>query len=274
MSSSSNLINQKISKDIETQLHLQKDFKVQVSLNDFIGRKDTQPKNLGFFDDILTLLYKDNKTSYYIKIIDKKNIINNSYKTILNMNYNINQSNHIDDYIINLETHWEDNERLFLVFEGIKRYTLLENLLKKHSSNITEENLFIIFRQILESVNYLHQNSIFGCCLYLSSFIFDKLTLTIKFTDLGFSKIFLSDKNIYDNELQNGYKFNEYTPPEVFAKMGSSYNLTEIDKLKNAKFDVWQLGILFYKIASFGESPYDDAKNENLKDSIISKNIN
>jgi hypothetical protein len=56
--------------------------------------------------------------------------------------------------------------------------------------------------------------------------------------------------------------------------MGSSYNLTEIDKLKNAKFDVWQLGILFYKIASFGESPYDDAKNENLKDSIISKNIN
>ena len=274
MSSSSNLINQKISKDIEAQLHLQKDFKVQVSLNDFIGRKDTQPKNLGFFDDILTLLYKDNKTSYYIKIIDKKNIINNSYKTILNMNYNINQSNHIDDYIINLETHWEDNERLFLVFEGIKRYTLLENLLKKHSSNITEENLFIIFRQILESVNYLHQNSIFGCCLYLSSFIFDKLTLTIKFTDLGFSKVFLSDKNIYDNELQNGYKFNEYTPPEVFAKMGSSYNLTEIDKLKNAKFDVWQLGILFYKIASFGESPYDDAKNENLKDSIISKNIN
>ena len=45
MSSSSNLINQKISKDIETQLHLQKDFKVQVSLNDFIGRKDTQSKN-------------------------------------------------------------------------------------------------------------------------------------------------------------------------------------------------------------------------------------
>ena len=56
--------------------------------------------------------------------------------------------------------------------------------------------------------------------------------------------------------------------------MGGSYNLTEIDKLKNAKFDIWQLGILFYKIASFGESPYDDAKNENLKDSIISKNIN
>ena len=274
MSSSSNLINQKISKDNETQLHLQKDFKVQVSLNDFIGRKDTQPKNLGFFDEILKLLYKDNKTSYYIKIIDKKNIINNSYNNILNINYNIKKNNHINDYIINLETQWEDNERLFLVFEGIKRYTLLENLLKKHSNNITEENLIIIFRQILESVNYLHQNNIFGCCLYLSSFIFDKLTLTIKLTDLGFSKVFLSDKNIYDNELQNGYKFNDYIPPEVFAKMGSSYNLTEIDKLKNAKFDIWQLGILFYKIASFGESPYDDAKNENLKDSIISKNIN
>ena len=146
--------------------------------------------------------------------------------------------------------------------------------IKKNSNNITEENLFIIFRQILESVNYLHHNNIFGCCLYLSYFIFDKLTLTIKFTDLGFSKVFLSDKNICDNELQNGYKFNEYTPPEVFAKMGSSYNLTEIDKLKNEKFDVWQLGILFFKIASFGQSPYDDVTNENLKDYIINKNIN
>ena len=269
--------NQQISNNNEIPLYLQKDFKVPVSINDFKGKKDTKLKNLGFFDDILTLLYKKNQTSYYVKIIEKKNIINNSYQNILNINYKIsnNESNsHFDDYTINLETQWEDNERLFLVFEGIKRYMLLEKLIKKNADNITEKNLIIIYRQILESVSFLHNNNLFGCLLHLNSFIYDKLTQTIKLTDIGFSKIFLSSKEVFDNELQNGFKFNEYTPPEIFASMGASYNIKDIDNLKTAEYDIWQLGILFYKIATFGESPYNDAKNENLKDNILLKNIN
>ena len=269
--------NQQISNNNEIPLYLQKDFKVPVSINDFKGKKDTKLKNLGFFDDILTLLYKKNQTSYYVKIIEKKNIINNSYQNILNINYKIsnNESNsHFDDYTINLETQWEDNERLFLVFEGIKRYMLLEKLIKKNADNITEKNLIIIYRQILESVSFLHNNNLFGCLLHLNSFIYDKLTQTIKLTDIGFSKIFLSSKEVFDNELQNGFKFNEYTPPEIFASMGASYNIKDIDSLKTAEYDIWQLGILFYKIATFGESPYNDAKNENLKDNILLKNIN
>ena len=79
-------------------LNLQKEFKAQVSLTDFIGRKDTEPKTLGFFDNILTLLYKANNTSYYIKIIDKKNIIINSFITILNINYSIQ----IFDYMLKI----------------------------------------------------------------------------------------------------------------------------------------------------------------------------
>ena len=254
----------------ESPLNLQKEFKVQVSLSDFIGRKDTELKTLGFFNDILTLLYKANQTSYYIKIIDKKNIINNSFISILNINYSLQ----IYDYMLNLETHWEDNERLYLVFEGIKRYTTLENLIKRHANDITEDHLLIIFRQILESIRYLHKNHIYGCCLYLSSFIYDKITQTIKLTDIGFSKVFLSSNNLDDNELQNGFTFNEYTPPEVFEKMGTTFNITEIDKLKNEFYDIWQLGILFFKIATFGESPFEDAKNENLRDCIRNKNIN
>jgi serine/threonine protein kinase len=254
----------------ESPLNLQKEFKVQVSLSDFIGRKDTEPKTLGFFNDILTLLYKANQTSYYIKIIDKKNIINNSFISILNINYSLQ----IYDYMLNLETHWEDNERLYLVFEGIKRYTTLENLIKRHANDITEDHLLIIFRQILESIRYLHKNHIYGCCLYLSSFIYDKITQTIKLTDIGFSKVFLSSNSLDDNELQNGFTFNEYTPPEVFEKMGTTFKITEIDKLKNEFYDIWQLGILFFKIATFGESPFEDAKNENLRDCIRNKNIN
>jgi len=270
--SSSNL--QRSSKKVRDLQHLQS-FKVQVNIKDFIGSPNIEPKNLGFFDDVQTLLYKENKNAFYIKTINKKNIIDKNYQRILNINYDIfNSKGHIGKYTLNLETQCEDNENLFLVFEGIKRYTSLEKYLKKHSSNITEENLIIIFRQIIESANFLHNNNIYGCQLYLSSYIYDILTETIKLTDTGFSKIFDSSKNIYDHELQNGFKFNEYTPPEVFTKLGDSVSKSEVEKIQNASFDIWQMGILFFKIAVNGESPYDNAKNESLKECIINKNIN
>lgn len=266
----------------DNQSNLLKDFKTQVSQSDFVRLKDEPNKNLGFFDEVFSLLYKNNKTLYYVKAIDKKkSIINNSYLSILNSIYKLNNYNqksrgvNIYDYIINLQTHWEDNDRLFLVFNGIKRYTLFENLIKNHSEDITEENIIAIFRQILEVVNFLHENNIFGCNLYLSSFIFDKLSQSIKFTDLGFSKIFKPSKNLNDNILSNGFEFNEYAPPEYIGKdYDPSFFSFEIDKIKNSYFDIWQLGILFYKIATFGESPYDDAKNEVLKEYIMNKNIN
>ena len=256
----------KISIDIDSQNYLLKDFKVQVTQNDFLKIKEESNKNFGFFDEIMSLLYKNNKTVYYVKIIDKKNIINNSFQNILNAIYKLNKN----DYMINLQTVWEDNERLFLVFDGIKRYSLLENLLKNNSENMTEENIIIIFRQILEVAKLLQENQIFGCNYYMNSFIYDKNTKTIKLTDLGFSKIFKASKNINDNKLQNGFEFNDYYPPECF----NYTNIYDQDKIKNSYFDIWQLGILFYKIATFGESPFDDAKNENLKESIMTNNIN
>lgn len=256
----------KISIDIDSQNYLLKDFKFQVTQNDFLKIKEESNKNFGFFDEIMSLLYKNNKTVYYVKIIDKKNIINNSFQNILNAIYKLNKN----DYMINLQTVWEDNERLFLVFDGIKRYSLLENLLKNNSENMTEENIIIIFRQILEVAKLLQENQIFGCNYYMNSFIYDKNTKTIKLTDLGFSKIFKPSKNINDNKLQNGFEFNDYYPPECF----NYTNIYDQDKIKNSYFDIWQLGILFYKIATFGESPFDDAKNENLKESIMTNNIN
>ena len=134
-----------MSNDNETPCNLLKDFKIQVSQNDFVKLKDDQTKNLGFFDDVISLVYKNNKTLYYVKAIDKKDIINNSYQEILNTIYKLDnnqqKNKNIFDFIINLQTQWEDKERLFLVFDGIKRYTLFENLLKNHSKNITEENI-------------------------------------------------------------------------------------------------------------------------------------
>ena len=253
-----------------------KDFKVQVTQSDFLTQKEDVHNNFGIFDNVISLMYKNNKKIYYLKIIEKKNLINKSYQNILNNIYklnNLNKNINIYDYLINFETHWENNEKLFLIFDAIKKYSLLDNLIRNNNDNLTEENILIIFRQILESVNILHENNIYGNNFNLNTFIYDAESKTIKLTDLGFSKIFKSKKIINDNQLKNGFEFNEYTPPELINKMNDYQNINIIDKIKNSHYDVWQLGILFYKIATFGNSPYDNVKDEELKKNILDSNI-
>ena len=262
--------------DNDIKYNLLKDFKVQVTQSDFLTQKEDVHNNFGIFDNVISLMYKNNKKKYYLKIIEKKNLINKSYQNILNNIYklnNLNKNINIYDYLINFETHWENNEKLFLIFDAIKKYSLLDNLIRNNNDNLTEENILIIFRQILESVNILHENNIYGNNFNLNTFIYDAESKTIKLTDLGFSKIFKSKKIINDNQLKNGFEFNEYTPPELINKMNDYQNINIIDKIKNSHYDVWQLGILFYKIATFGNSPYDNVKDEELKKNILDSNI-
>ena len=129
-------------KENEIKYHLLKDFKTAVSSADFITEKEDVKlnKNFGIFNDIIPLMYKNNKEIYYLKIIEKKNIINKSYQHYLNNIYTLYSSNksiNIYDYIINLETQWENNDKLYLIFEGIKQYCALDELI---NNNITEEN--------------------------------------------------------------------------------------------------------------------------------------
>ena len=258
-------------KENEIKYYLLKDFKSIVSLADFMTDKkdDTSIKNFGIFDDIIPLMYKNNKKMYYLKIIEKSNIINKSYQSYLNNVYALHSSNkniNIYDFMINLETQWENSDKLYLIFEGIKQYCSLDDLIK---NNITEENILIIYKDILECINLLHENNIFGINIDLNSFIYDIEAKRIKLTDIGFSKIFKLENIIKKNKLKNGYEFNEYIPPEFLNKMDDEQNINIQEKLKNAQYDIWQLGILFYKIAALGKSPYENAKDEELKEKIL-----
>ena len=258
-------------KENEIKYYLLKDFKSIVSLADFMTDKkdDTSIINFGIFDDIIPLMYKNNKKMYYLKIIEKSNIINKSYQSYLNNVYALHNSNkniNIYDFMINLETQWENSDKLYLIFEGIKQYCSLDDLIK---NNITEENILIIYKDILECINLLHENNILGINIDLNSFIYDIEAKRIKLTDIGFSKIFKLENIIKKNKLKNGYEFNEYIPPEFLNKMDDEQNINIQEKLKNAQYDIWQLGILFYKIAALGKSPYENAKDEELKEKIL-----
>ena len=67
------------------------DSKNRPTQNDFLKINEETNKNFGFLDEVIPLMYKNNKSIYYMKIIDKKNIIfNNSYQNTINTIYTIN----------------------------------------------------------------------------------------------------------------------------------------------------------------------------------------
>lgn len=40
-------------------LNLMKDFKEELNIHDFVGKKDIEPKNIGYLNDMMTLLCKN-----------------------------------------------------------------------------------------------------------------------------------------------------------------------------------------------------------------------
>ena len=121
--------------------HLLKDFMVKVNKNDFERPKEYIAKNFGYLGDVVKLYYKKKRdVMYFLKIFQKSNLRKGIYGNKIDVifetsaHYKLNsndKSRDIYDYIINLQTAWEDESRLFLIFDGIKRYKTLEYLLKK-----------------------------------------------------------------------------------------------------------------------------------------------
>ena len=222
--------------------------------------------NLGYLGQSLKITYlKNKKELYFLKPLDKDFLLKTiNLPTILENIYKCN-----NEYSIELITHLEDEKNIYFIFNYLEKYSTLLDFIK--NKNFNEETLLIIYKQILLSINNLHKNKIYGCNLHLSSFIFDEINKKIKFTDNGFSKMLKKNK-------RNSYKyknieFTEYTPSEYLISMK---NNNDNNNIINEKYDMWQIGILFYKIATKNEiSPYPQCKNvEEFYNKVLKCNIN
>ena len=222
--------------------------------------------NLGYLGQSVKITYlKNKKELYFLKPLDKEYLLKTiNLKTILENIYKCN-----NEYSIELITHLEDEKNIYFIFNFIEKYSTLLEFIK--NKNFNEETLLIIYKQILLSINNLHKNKIFGCNLHLSSFIFDEINKKIKFTDNGFSKMLKKNKkNTYK---YNNIEFTEYTPNEYLISLK---NNSDNNNVINEKYDMWQIGILFYKIATRNEiSPYPQCKNvEEFYNKVLKGNIN
>ena len=150
------------------------------------------------------------------------------------------------------------------------KYGDLEYFQKKliQKKNLSETVIAYITLQILEGLQYCHQNKIIHMDIKQQNILIDE-SLNVKITDFSVSQS-------YEN-CQNGSKFclplagtSLYMSPEVLKKM-------EIDIEDCNKIDMFSLGTLLYNLA-FGQFPFNlefsDRKNfKGILEKITQKNL-
>lgn len=105
---------------------------------------------------------------------------------------------------------------------------------------IPEKEVRIIFRQIVEGVNYLHSSNFVHRDIKLENILIDKKDKKIKIIDFGFSVSIQADK-----KLNMFCGTPSYMAPEIVSKQDY-----------NGKFvDVWALGILLFTMLC-GKFPF------------------
>ena len=130
-------------------------------------------------------------------------------------------------------------------------------------NNFNEQQLSIIFYQVLSGLCYLHENNILHRDLKPENILIskkeidlldDKEYFWIQIIDFGTAKIFENDKN---ENLVVGSPY--YIAPEV------------LNKDYNEKCDTWSVGVILYMFLT-GRPPFNGADSEEIVNSINTKN--
>ena len=148
-----------------------------------------------------------------------------------------------------IDVFYQD-QNFFLIFEYSSGGNLLEYICEKRI--ISEEIAFIIFRQILDGIYYLHQNNIVHRDIKLENILID-IFPNIKLTDFGFSEYFDGE-----NLLNTFCGTLAYISPECLLHK----------KFNGFQSDIWSLGVLLYVLVT-GSYPWSVKKISITKYQIL-----
>ena len=143
---------------------------------------------------------------------------------------------------------------------------LFDYIIKK--DHLSEGETRLIFHQIIDAIDYMHQIGICHRDLKPENILFDSSFKKIKIIDFGLSNLYYSN-NIenYDDDLNEEIDFDYletpcgspgYAPPEMV--LGYSYD--------GLKTDIWSSGIILYAMLC-GSFPFDDDSEQVLYSKII-----
>ena len=190
----------------------------------------------GAFSIVYKCENKETNDNYAVKIINKE-IFKTIDKQLINNEIAILKLVHHPNIITLIDTY-EDNDNMYIVTELIEDGDFFDHIVSKPC--YTEQELYMVAKQLLESIAYLHEFGIVHCDIKPENILYDKRAGNIiKLTDFGLSKM------IYSNETINSACGTiSYVAPEVLLSAGYG---------KAA--DIWSIGIICY-LLTMGKLPY------------------
>jgi serine/threonine protein kinase len=222
----------------------------------------------GSFGRVIEVLEKTTKTKYAMKIINKDSKKFYKYNTVkdeVNILKNLSHPN-----IIKYYDFQESVTKLYIIMELAEGESLFEwinnhyrnnkNYIIDNEQTIDESKIYIIIKQLLSAINYLHSHNICHRDIKPQNILLSKKgeINNIKLIDFGLSVN--NFQNIGENKICGTWA---YMSPEM---------------LFNHKYykpiDLWAVGIIMYELLNNGEHPFYKfgmTKKELLKNI---KNIN
>jgi calcium-dependent protein kinase len=144
-------------------------------------------------------------------------------------------------YIVKLFEVWEDDRYIYLVMECCSGGELFNHVIQK--KRLSEREAAHLFRQLLNALNYLHQNNIVHRDLKPENVLFagdPNQGAALKLCDFGLAKMCSNEGQKMMSKIGTPF----YIAPEVIA--GSGYGFS---------CDLWSCGVILYILLS-GYPPF------------------
>lgn len=209
-------------------------------------------RNTYDFDEILgsgasaivrLVIDKETQRKYACKMIrlsfgDKAYGVGNPMDTILQEIRFLGTIQHKN--IIKIKEYYKDHRCVYIIMEYMSGGNLYDYIYSSGIYIFNEENAKIIFKQILEAIEYLHSHNIVHRDIKLDNILMENLydIHHIKIADLGLAIKILGEKN---NTICGSLI---YIAPEIIS--GSSVRTS----IYGNKIDMWSAGIVLYILLS------------------------
>ncbi len=216
-----------------------KDKKIHTGYFDFknfIFNPNLDKIGSGAFGDVYLGINKIDKKEYAIKHISKKRVLENNCS--LSIIYKEIETQIIIEHpnIIRLYSYYENKDDIYLILEYLNKGTLFSKIRKK--KKLSEKESFHYFIQILNAINFLHENHFVHRDIKPENILLDSNN-NVKLCDFGWCV------NLKNNETRKTFCGTfEYMAPEIVYE--ENYDTS---------VDIWALGILLYEMLH-GYSPF------------------